>query len=670
VLVSYRWVCELLDGWSGDPEEMRRDLTFSGTEIERAEPREGDVVFEANVTSNRADELCHLGIAREVAAVRGLALRAPAAALSESGPPSRAAISARVEAPDLAPRLTVRVIEGLRVGPSPEWLRSRLEAIGVRTVNNVVDVTNYVMWELGQPLHAFDLARVRGGLLQARRACAGESLRLLNGQTIRLDPEDLVIADAEGPLGLAGIMGGAESEVMASTTAVALESAHFQPATIRRSARRHQLRSDASHRFERRTDRAGALAASARAASLLQELCGGRARPEPHDLGGPGPEPEPICLRPDRPARVAGSAIAAAEVRRRLESLGLSVSFEGDLFLVRPPTYRSDLVREIDLVEEVIRLGPPGEIPERHRLPARAPAPHPGRALRRDVRDRLARMGCVEVMTVDFVSPAAAEFAFLLFGPPLLVRNPVRAGEPALRRSLLPGLLQVNRQNADRGTAGVAIFEVGRLHAGATAGDAGPVEVGALGLLRDGELRDLRGIVDGLLAALGVDAELAPASWPGLARGAAGRFLAGGRSVGVLGRVDAETARLAGLRTAPAYAELDLDRLGAMRGPVQSFAEPSRFPAMQRDLAVVVSEDTPFATLASRIAALRLPDFTGLDLFDLYRGPQVGEGRKSLNIRLTFQSSAGTLTSAAVDAAVSAVIRDLEDRLGALVRKG
>ncbi len=668
---SFQWIMDYLPQVRLTPQQMADVLTFSGTEVESHLVSAGDDwILEAGVTSNRPDELCHGGLAREVAAVTGATLVLPESIAVARGRPTAEVCSVKLGAPDLCPRLTVRVIEGVKVAPSPEWLVKRLTAIGLRPVNNVVDVTNFVLWECGQPLHAFDLDRLRGATIEARRARAGEKLDLLNGTTIVLRAEDLVIADTAGPVGLAGIMGGRESEVSNATQRIALESAFFAPGGIRRSARHHQLRSDASYRFERGIDRARSLIASERAARLIMEVAGGTLCTTEIDLGGPGETPAAIALRPTRVSRVLGAEVSEDTIRHRLTALGVAVHERSGLLLCTPPSFRRDLTREIDLVEEVVRLSDLSALSSEPRMPVRMIRPHPNREIREDLRDRLVTLGYTEVLTPDFVKEgAASEARFLLDGEGLSVRAPIRSGESGLRRSPLGSLLRVRKHNADQGNRDLWIFEVANLHALETS-SGGVQELPVLAGLIDGNLRDARFTLDRLLEPHGIGCEIGVADDAVLELGQRASVLVGARRIAVFGRPARKLVQEFGLKDAPVYWELDLEAVRALKREWKGFGGLPRFPASTRDLTVDVADATPYSRFERALLSVGASGLEGFELVDLYRGKNLGEGMKSWTLRFTFRSDSETLTAEAVEAEMAKIMVMCEEKLGARIRKG
>ncbi len=656
----------------------------------------GERVLELGITPNRGDTASLLGVAREVRALFGGALRVPPTDPAESGQPAAEAIRIVVEARDACFHYVGRVVRGVRVGPSPAALRARLEAAGFRGINNVVDATNAVMLELGQPLHAFDLAKLAGGQIRVRRAAPGETIATLDGQTLRLDPADLVIADAQRAVAIAGVMGGAESEVGEATTDVLIESAHFHPTAVRLAARRHGLHSEASYRFERGVDRAGIPLAADRTARRIAELAGGRVAPGAVEArGDPAPAPPRIALRVERTNRLLGLSLAPAEVARELARVGIAaVETSAGVLECEVPSHRNDLAVHQDLSEEVARMVgyenipttlpvaelAPARIPERHRIADRA-------------RDLLAAAGLVEVESFPFVSEAELAALRLAEDDPrrhaLRLRNPIQGAERLLRTTLLPSLLRLVRQNLSRQLPAVGLFEVAGVFCpdpaspGGAGEDALPREpLWACGLVsedREGGLwlgRDrppaffrAKGIAEKALSGLGYVASLrSGATPPYLHPGASLSLWVGDQGVGHVGEVHPSVSADFGIEPAPAMFELNLSALLAVKKREFEFREVSREPSVRRDLAVLVDRTQPAGALLEEIRKVAGPDLVSIEIFDRYEGRGIPEGRVSLAFRLVFQRADRTLTDAEVNRVVDRVVAALASRFGAELR--
>ena len=639
-----------------------------------------DVVIDFEVTPNRPDCLSLVGIAREVAALSGKPLRLPEASLAEGGPAVDSVTRVDIEDPDACPRYVARVLRGVRVGPSPAWLQDRLRAVGQRPINNVVDVTNFVMLELGQPLHAFDLHRLAGERIIVRRARGGETLRTLDGADHELDDDQLVIADAERPVAVAGVMGGADSEVCDTTTHVLLESASFAPTVVRRTARRLGMHTEASSRFERGADWDLAERASARAAALIAEVAGGEVAPGCLDVFPAPPARKKLTLRPERAAALLALPLDGAACRDILVRLGCGVSESDEGRLdVEAPSWRPDLEREIDLVEEVGRIHGYADVPVGDHVRGPLPPPSAGYDSQRRLRRALTGLGLDEIVTSSIV---ADDWAAL--GGPVAPRlaNPPADGMASLRTSLVPGLLDVARRNVRQRAPGLALFEVGRVFLGDADDPAGLTEaLRAAGLLagttsasswrRDhaaADLLDLKGVVEALLSGV-PDLRFEPVEAPFCRRGHAARILSGEQPLGTFGQVDERLAARFDLPWAACIFELDCRHLfdaWAARGG--AYRPLPKYPPIERDLAVVLDAGVPAEQVAQAIRAAAPDLVEDVSLFDVYSGDQVAAGQRSLAFSLRLRSPERTLEDRDADDVVRRVLKNLESSFQAQQR--
>jgi phenylalanyl-tRNA synthetase beta chain len=644
-----------------------------------------DVVLEVEVTPNRPDCLSVLGIAREVAALTGGRLRPPAARLVEHDPSVESLATVTIEDPDLCRRFTARVIQDVRVGPSPAWLAQRLRAAGLRPINNVVDATNYVMWELGHPLHAFDYALLAGHRIVVRRARPGEALVTLDGQSRALADSMLVIADAERAVGLAGVMGGANTEVSAATRTVLLEAAWFKPASIRRTARGLGLSTEASYRFERGADVEALRDAQDRTAGLIADLAGGRVARGTLDVYPAPGRSLALTLRLDRIRRVIGAAPPAARVGEILRTLGFPTTERDGGFAVTVPSFRRDVSLEDDLVEEVARVWGYGEIPSTLPSGKLALTRRPRPVVARDtVRDALAAAGYREAVTISLVDPARLPLVGLTADDARVVtlQNPLAADRSVLRPTLLFGLLEAIQTNVRRQTSDVRLFEVGRVFESQGAGKLA-VEDTRVGIALTGlraarawyaskaraDVFDVRGAVETVVEALGRGAiDVEPLEAVYLEEGRAATVTVQGAPVGVFGEVHPAVQRAFDLPSPVLFAELSLDRLEAIPARSVTHRPLPRFPAVARDLAVVVPTSASAAEVTRAIQAIRNPALKRVVLFDVYTGDQMGPGRKSLAYSLLYQADDRTLTDAEVNAMHGEVVEQLRRTLGAEVR--
>jgi phenylalanyl-tRNA synthetase beta chain len=705
LLVS--WVRDFVDV-TASPEEIAEKLSMRGFEVASIEQMpeplaEGDAVIDFEVTANRPDCLSVLGFAREIATLYDLPLRLPSSesgakiALRSTAAGDSQRLKVSVEDTELCPRYAAAIAD-LTPGASPAWLTSRLQAAGVRPINPIVDITNYVLIELGHPMHAFDLAKLAGAELRIRRAKRGEIITTLDGVERKLEPEMLVIADANRAQAIAGVMGGAASEVSPATTVVAFESAYFKPASVRRTSKRLGLKTEASSRFERGADVSVPVVALERAIALMEQLGAGRMSGPIVDRYPHVRQPAQLHLRRARLARLLGTEVADREVERILRHLGLGVTPTPDGWDVIAPTFRVDLSREADLIEEVGRhhgfdaLAPT--------FPAQtAPAPPPDPRIPRDrlVRRVLTAAGLSEAVTFGFIEAKAAElFAQGAAAGLVSIANPLSAKFDTLRASLLPGVVDSVAHNRRHGRADVGLFEIGARFS-AIDGETRGVGLAWTGHAADDwksgsrsvDFFDVKGVVERLCGALGVSARFepieptrAPFLVPGQAAavfadgvdGAAGKNGTGGAPAGVIGLL---APAIADERGAPRQdeifvAELNLDALWAARTPRDEAVAPlPRHPFVVRDLSIVVADTLPAEIISGTIhtaGRASAAPLVGVRFFDRYQGKSVPDGKVSLSVRLTFQAPDRTLTDADVQQSFDRIVAALAGAHGAVQR--
>jgi len=684
--VPVEWLEEYIDTGL-PPAELCDRLTLAGLEVEGVEGEGRAAVLDVNVTPNRPDTLSLFGIARELGAILGLPVKRPAVELREDGPPPDAVVE--IQAPDLCARYAARVIRGVRVGPSPEWLVRRLEAVGIRPINNVVDVTNYVLMEMGHPMHAFDLAAVRDRRLLVRRAEEGEEIRTLDGVGRRLDGEMLTIRDAGGPLAVAGVMGGMDSEVSGETRDVLLESAYFSPPSVRRTSRKLGLRSESSYRFERGTDIEGLIFALDRAAALVADLAGGEVAAGRIDLYPSPYDPPSITLERENLARLLGTTVPEKEISGILERLGFSVTPGGDgVFSVRPPSWRRDVSQAADLVEEVARLWGYDRIPSR--LPSGGGAPEriAGGSLRdREgrIREGLRHAGFSEAVHYSFMNPAHLDALGFSGGDPrrnlVELANPLRSEEAALRSTLLPALLGCLSLNRRRGADEVRIFELSRTFSGKA--DAGPPEeVRRLGVVyAPGTSKSLHGrpahgffVLKGVLEQLVADLRVtglsvrASEAHPYLDSACAADVLLDDDPAGCIGALSPEVRDRFEIDTEAFFLDLDVSVFDRHVPGAVRFRRWPKFPPVDRDMALLLPLETPAASVEAAIRGFGSKLIRSVRLFDVYLGKGVPEGKKSLAFAVRYQSPDRTLTVQEVDAEHGALLEHLRSSLGAVLR--
>jgi phenylalanyl-tRNA synthetase beta chain len=701
VLVS--WLRELVDV-PVSIEALAERLHLAGFELASITPLDPvpgphgpttgpDAVVDFEITANRPDALGLAGFAREVAALYDLPLRfRPAPPRADAHPARLGPLSVRIDEPALCPRFTAGLAD-VRVGPSPGWMAARLAACGVRSINNIVDITNYVMLETGHPIHAYDLARLAQTELRARRATASEPVKTLDGVTRTASADMLVIADAARAQGFGGIMGGGDSEVTASTTTIAVESAHFAPSQIRRTARRLGLSTEASHRFERGADYDAAATALARALELVEQIGAGTVRPGWVDARGEAPaQRPPIVLRKARIARVLGYAIDDATASRILTALGfgLADTHYGDGWEVTVPSWRVDVTGEADLIEELARVDGYGRIPEAF-PPLELPPPRPAPRLSRDARLRsLARAaGFNESVTFSFIAREAA-LRFAAGDEVVAIANPLAETMAVMRPTLLAGLIDSVAHNRNREQRDVRLFELAtvftrsggehRALALASLGQASPAHWSGSG--RAADLYDTLGAVQALCGALGLEATFAAGEALGLTPESATtiavrpRDAAGDVEARVIGSAGEIAPAVADAHQLPArdrvfVAEIDLDRAvewTTRAGQVRAQALP-RFPSSSRDISIVVDATLPAAAVRGTIRRAAPPTLVSVEEFDRYQGKGVADGRCSLSLRLVFRSTERTLTDSEVQAATDAIVAALQAEHGAHLRQ-
>ncbi|MBS1870564.1 MAG: phenylalanine--tRNA ligase subunit beta [Actinobacteria bacterium] len=650
-------------------------------------------VLELEVTPNRPDCLGVYGVAREAHAATGAPL-APAPwseDVGTGGPVEGAAVAVET---DRCKRFMARVFEGVTVGPSPPWLKARLMAAGMRPISNVVDVTNYAMLLTGQPLHAFDLDRVAGGRLVVRDGQAGDELETLDGERRRLDPEMVVICDADGPTSLAGVMGGARSEVHAGTTRVLLESAVWDGPNIQRTSTRLGLRSEASGRYEKGLAPEQAQDALALATRLLVELCGARVAPGTIDVDPPGGRDRTnrtIRLRDARVSGLLGAPVARERSAEILSALGFLVDQADDGLDVTVPAFRrNDVTREADLIEEVARIDGVDKLPAT--LPASGLAVGrltPAQRLRRRAADTLAGAGLHEAIGWSWSAPELADRLRLAHDDPrraaVVVENPMSADHAQMRTTLLGSLLDVARRNVTHGTGDVAIFEAGAVYR-PVAGRELPDEPYTVGVLLTGAVRApswrepappaadffaAKGVLAALLGALRVAWALEPAGEPFMHPGRAAAIVLGGADgerIGWIGELHPSVAAAWELSGAVAAFELDLDRaIEQVPGPVR-YTDYTSFPEVRQDLAVVVPQAVAAAEVVAAVRAAGGPLLARVEVFDVYRGAQVGADEVSLALRLAFRSPERTLTDEEVAERRAAIEAALAEQVGGRIR--
>ena len=656
--ISLPWLQEFVE-IPVEPRQVRRDLTMLGLNVESISATRDGWVLDVEVTTNRPDCLSHYGVAREAATFYRRPLKGLEFPVKESAEPALSEISIEIADPDLCWRYCGRVVQNVQVKPSPEWLQNRLEAVGQRPINNVADVTNYVLMELGHPLHAFDLSRVRKRKIIVRRAKSGERLKTLDGIDRTLTPDQLVIADAQRAVALAGVMGGEDSEISSSTRAVLLESAWFEPTSLRRTSKTHGMHTEASHRFERGADIEMAPLALDRAATLIAEVAGGEILRGMVDVYPRRELRENLLLRSATILRVLGAEISWEEVERILRALGFQTERRGtEGWRVTPPSFRLDVTREVDLVEEVARHYGYDKLPAR----LRSAPPRVEKDLVREreltISARLVALGYREIIPSSMVDPEENKRFADPDRPPVALANPLSQEASALRSSAIPSMLQALRWNLDRGQNDLRLFEIGKTYSPRAEGLADERRVLTLGLTGDRraasvhdheralDFFDLKGDLEVLFEAFGIgDLRFETTGCSYFDADQSGRFTTNGETLVVLGQLSAPIARDYKLRQDVWLADVDLDLL--LKTPLRSFAfrEFSKFPAVERDFSLLLPEDRTYREMEDAVRGLGLEALQNLSPGDVFRGGALAAGHYSLLLRVVFQSPTRTLTS-------------------------
>ena len=652
-----------------------------------------DVMFELEITPNRPDCLSLIGVAREVRAETGNPLKLPSVDLQENETDIRSLTSVTIDAPELCPRYAARVIQGVKVGESPAWLRQRLESVGIGVINNIVDITNFVLMEYGQPLHAFDYHKLAENRIVVRRAVEGERLTTLDETDRELTADMLVIADAEKPVALAGVMGGYDSEITETTCDVLLESAYFNPSSIRATARALGMNTEASYRFERGADPGAVLAALDRAAALIAELAGGVVCKEVVDVY-PGEQPlTEIKLRPERVNFVLGTTLEATEMAQILMRLGFDVKSSRhtpcavngeENYQATVPTFRSDITREIDLIEEIARVYgydniptalPKGDIP--------VPAPNPKVEVRRRIKRFLLAAGMMEAVNYSFCDPNCFEKIRLPSDSPLRetlrLQNPLSPEMSVLRTTLVPGLLENAQHNRNHQINAIALFEIGSVFvrdanqkepervAGVIAGQVGGGVYG--NLYRDPDFFDIKGLVEGMLEVCGItEYTLQKTDLPTFHPGRNAAVLLADTPIGTFGEAHPEVLENYDLPYKAYLFEFDLEVLVSAAVFSRRFEPISIYPKVERDLAIVVDKDVLSDMPIELIYTTGGELVESVRLFDVYEGEQVPEDKKSLAYTIVYHSAAETLTDKAVNTLHERVVERLHQELGAELR--
>jgi phenylalanyl-tRNA synthetase beta chain len=700
MFISHNWLRELT-GTTKTPLELRECLTMVGLAIDSVEQKEGDAVLDVEVPSNRPDCLSHIGIAREVAVIEKSQFQSPKSGIETTSGDTKDFATVEIRDPQLCPRYAAWVVRGVTIAPSPAWLAERLEAIGQRPINNVADITNLVLHETGQPLHAFDLAKLSEQRVVVRRAAAGETIKTLDGVSRQLDSEMLVIADTTLPVAIAGVMGGEESEISYATRDVLIESAYFNPSSVRRTAQKLGLHTEASHRFERGCDPEGVLQAQKRCVALICEIAGGTATADSLDVY-PAPQPfRTVNFRPSRVLDLTGLSIELDEMRRILTMLGFSITADeveaGGGIVFSVPSWRVDVEREEDLVEEIARHTGYDKVATA--LPAANTAGEyfPGEIKKRAVRRTLADNGFDEAISFSFIDPAHDDQIELIpaltddakaaeshaEGRFVTLQNPILEDWTRMRPTLLPGLLTAVRHNLNHGMRDICLFEIGRVFAANQTPGEMPHEREALALVATGsklqagvaitsefDFFDLKGALEAAVEAMNLPAlKFTAGKVRHLRNGqAAGISIRGGKKIGTIGTLAESIATNYKFRQGILVAELDLSALLELADEPVFYSPLPRFPSVVRDVSLLLDRKVTVSSLLEAVAAEDVAERQATQLVGVFEGKTIPSGKRSVTLRLEYRGADRTLRDADVDEMHWRIVRALEQKFGAEVR--
>ena len=680
--ISVEWLNEYVDV-PESPARLKADLSMQGLLVEDIVESGGTHVLDIEITSNRPDCLSHVGIAREIAAMYNRRIKMPLVDENLSIKNDMVPFDIEIADADLCPRYVGLVMDQVKVGPSPEWVQKRLEAAGMRPLNNIVDITNYVLLEMGHPMHAFDFDVLRGGKITVKRSSPGALFTTLDGVERKLDGDMLMINDGEGPVAVGGVMGGLDSEITPGTTRVLLEAAYFQPASIRRTARRLGLSTEASYRFERGTDWNNLVRSIARASYLIRQLAGGRVAGSLKDVYPVRKEHVRIELSGKRASALLGVKLADDFIETTLDRLGFAMEKTGEgNWMVSCPSFRADMELEADLIEELARFHGYDNIPMTYPPSSTAGSHSPVYTLEGTIRETLCVYGHFEAVNLSFASESDHTDFAPLSGGRVAVRNPLTEDTRYMRTTLVAGLARAAKRNFNFSRYNARLFEIGKTY---SPGDSNsPSERNMLGILGTGGFYDsnwlnsepvytfyhLKGLIEALLQRLRIRnyviEPLQGVSW--LSTENAARVRIGDETVGVMGTLSPALEEKYKLRQPVQLAEIDLEKIAAMAFAPITFEALPKLPAAERDLSVVVAKDTAFQAMRAGIEELGIAELTDIRLIDVYEGEKIPEGKISLTLKLIFLDREKTLTIERIQEFINVVMAFLNGNYGAELR--
>lgn len=680
---SLKWLKEFVD-FSISPREIADALTMAGLELEGIEEFEDDTILEVNVTPNRPDCLSIRGIAREISAILGLSLKGPSISPTIF-PEGRKHLTIEIKEPQLCKRYAGRIIRGVKVNPSPRWLSRRLELHGVRSLNNIVDVTNYVLLEIGQPLHAFDLNKLRGGHIVVKLAQSVDKFLTLDNEVRILNKDMLLIWDAERPVAIAGVMGGLDTEVTSSTVNILLESAYFHPLSVRRTSKALNLITESSYRFERGTDIEGVMPALNRATQLILEVAGGSVT-ETVDIYPEPFKPAEILVRFEKINALLGIDIEPSLIQELLRRLGIEGRRGGEGMVVTIPSFRQDIQRDVDIVEEIARLYGYDKIPST--LPVvriQPPREDKKRNFIKTIKDSMKRSGYSEVINYSFLNPMVFDKLMLSPDDPrrnvIKIRNPLKKEEEALRTTLIPAILDNVILNIRRGERSLRLFEVSRVFLpSAEALPEEPLRIVAVYLKGDEPslwrgrhegFYDLKGALENIFLELRIkdySFTTAELQEPYLHPGKSCAIKVNNQNIGSLGILHPAVLEALDITGDISLFELDIEELFLNIPQELTYSSLPKYPYVERDISIVVSQDTLVADVRATILSIDSQIIESVNLFDVYTGAPIPEGKKSLALSIRYRARDRTLTDTEVNALHSKIIKTLEDSLKAQLR--
>jgi phenylalanyl-tRNA synthetase beta chain len=683
--ITYSWLKEYVDV-EISAKDLAQRLTMSGLEVTSLERQAGDWLFDIEVTSNRPDCLSIVGIAREVAAITKSKIKNQKSKfhIKIQGPKAKCQKPISVVIQDKKDCLmyVAKVIKGVKVGPSPRWLKKRLESLGLRSVNNVVDITNFVLLELGQPLHAFDYDRLGSTRIIIRRAKDNEDILTIDGRKRRLCSEMLVVATDRRPVAIAGVIGDKTTEVAEGTRNILLESAFFSSAVVRRTSRLLGLTTESSYRFERGLDPQGVLSASDRAGYLISQICGGRLSSNLLvKTKGLKLNPKQILLDLQKANDLLGTPISKGTAKRLLNSLGLETTEIGSSgsakLRVKIPTFRADIGRPVDLIEEIARLWGYDRIPKN--LPAVRPQPVESQRFEKSIKGLLVGQGFSEIITYSLISRDLLEASRINYNDDKLIyiENPVSRQYEVMRPHLLPGLLQVVAHNLNKQVSGLKLFELDKIYLAPrqenfwlSLGITGELDYDWSGPAKEASFHHLKGIFEMLFERLGLGSvEFSNSSFPYFLPGRQAVVKAGGLKLGQLGEVSSEVLSNFDIEKRVFAAQIDLDLLKRLARLDRKFVPLAKFPASFRDISLIVRSQIPSGSVVATIKKAGGDLLSEVELFDVYTGKQVPQGYKSLAYSLGFSARDHTLTYEEVDGAYRKICQAISEELGAKIRQ-